>query len=504
MMANERSKRLRLNTASSLMLQLITAISGMILPKAILSAFGSEVNGLVSSITQFLGYIALMEAGFGGVARAALYKPLARGSNDEISAVLTESRIFFRRIAIILVAYVLLLAVVFPYLSSFSSFSREYVSSMVIILGIGSFVQYYFSVTYQLLLQADQRGYVANNVQCVSLILNVLAVISMIFAGFNIHMVKLVTAAVFIIKPLFFSYYINKNYKLNFKIKSKNNLKQKWDGMVHHLAFFIHQNTDITILTLFTNLKEVSVYSIYSAVTIGVRSIVSSVCSGAEAAIGNIQAEEDEDGLNSFVKRYELAMFFIGTIVFSVTLSMLPSFADVYTGKINDVNYYRKVFAIFLVLAEYMYAIRQPYGNVINSKGHFRETKISAITETLINLIVSILLVQRLGITGVAIGTFAAMSYRTIYNVWYLKKHIMHRSVIYFIKNLLLSIPNFICVYILYSFMEEYALKGLVNWFACAIIVTAFSLVLQSVIVFLTNKEIMIIVKRYIDKFREK
>ena len=41
-------------------------------------AYGSDVNGLVSSITQFLGYIALVEGGVGGVIRAALYKPLAK------------------------------------------------------------------------------------------------------------------------------------------------------------------------------------------------------------------------------------------------------------------------------------------------------------------------------------------------------------------------------------------------------------------------------------------
>ena len=50
-----------LNAGSSLGLQIITIITGFIIPRLILSTFGSEVNGLVSSLNQFLGYISILE-----------------------------------------------------------------------------------------------------------------------------------------------------------------------------------------------------------------------------------------------------------------------------------------------------------------------------------------------------------------------------------------------------------------------------------------------------------
>ena len=61
-----------LNVASTITLQIITLLSGFLVPKFILDAFGSQINGLVSSITQFLGYISLVEGGVGAVILANL------------------------------------------------------------------------------------------------------------------------------------------------------------------------------------------------------------------------------------------------------------------------------------------------------------------------------------------------------------------------------------------------------------------------------------------------
>ena len=61
-----------LNIISTFVLQATTMLAGFIVPKLILDVFGSDVNGLVSSITQFLSYIALVEGGITGVIMAKL------------------------------------------------------------------------------------------------------------------------------------------------------------------------------------------------------------------------------------------------------------------------------------------------------------------------------------------------------------------------------------------------------------------------------------------------
>ena len=83
-----------LNVAASLFMQIASVISALIVPRLILETFGSSTNGLVSSISQFLNYITLVEGGITGVISANLYKPLVDGDNKKLSSVLTTARSF--------------------------------------------------------------------------------------------------------------------------------------------------------------------------------------------------------------------------------------------------------------------------------------------------------------------------------------------------------------------------------------------------------------------------
>ncbi len=67
-----------LNMMSALLLQICSIIGGFIVPHIIINYFGSNVNGLVSSLNQFLSYISLLEGGITSVVMANLYKPLSQ------------------------------------------------------------------------------------------------------------------------------------------------------------------------------------------------------------------------------------------------------------------------------------------------------------------------------------------------------------------------------------------------------------------------------------------
>ena len=109
-----RQKRLLYNTVSSLIFQLTTIICGFILPRLILNAFGSEVNGLVNSIAQFLGVISFLELGVGAVVQSALYKPLAEKNQKDVSKIISSANKFFTRLGQILLIYVIVLVIVYP------------------------------------------------------------------------------------------------------------------------------------------------------------------------------------------------------------------------------------------------------------------------------------------------------------------------------------------------------------------------------------------------------
>ena len=141
-----RSKKALINSFSALLLELVTIICGFILPRLILSRFGSSYNGITSSITQFLSYIALLKSGIGGVTRASLYKPLHEKDTNAISAIVNATERFMQQIAKIFVVFILVFAALYSFLVS-NEFPWLFSFTLVLILGIGTFVQYYFGIT---------------------------------------------------------------------------------------------------------------------------------------------------------------------------------------------------------------------------------------------------------------------------------------------------------------------------------------------------------------------
>ena len=102
----QRKKKLFLNTAMAIVNQAVIFISGFIVPKLIILHYGSATNGLVSSITQFMAYFSLVEAGLSGAAVFALYKPLAKGDVGEVNQVVTQAKKFYSKAGLIFIVLV--------------------------------------------------------------------------------------------------------------------------------------------------------------------------------------------------------------------------------------------------------------------------------------------------------------------------------------------------------------------------------------------------------------
>ena len=264
-----KNKKMVRNTISSLVLQGTIIICGFVLPRAILQYFGSEINGLVNSITQFLTVIAFLELGLGTVVQSSLYQPLAQRDYDIQSKIYVSAQKFFYKLGQILLCYILFLIVAYPLISG-NKFSFLYTATLIIVMSISSFAQYYFGIVNSLLLMADQRGYIQYNIQTVTLILNTVCCVLMIVGGLSIHLVKLATSLLYLIRPIYLNWYVGRRYKINKKIKyDKEPIKQKWNGVAQHIATIILDGTDTIVLTAFSNLSSVSIYSVYYLVKIG-------------------------------------------------------------------------------------------------------------------------------------------------------------------------------------------------------------------------------------------
>ena len=479
-----RRKKAINNIFSTLILQIITIICGFIVPKLIINTYGSKVNGLLASITQFLAYITLLEAGFGPVIKSLLYKPIANKNKNEIEKILKSSEKIFRKISYIFIIYILVLCIVLPSLLN-NNFDRLFIISLIVIISVSTFFEYYLGMTYSVYLKANQENYVISLIQISTLVLNTIMIVILIKFNYNIQTVKLFSSIIFIIRPIFLNLYVKKKYKINLKgIESDYKINQKYDGLAQHIAYVFHTKTDILILTLFCDLKEVSIYSIYFLILNSIANVIcNSFVGGVDSTFGDMIAKEEKDKLNKFFKIYEGFYLTISTIIFICTFALIVPFVKVYTKGVTDANYIRKTFAYVMVIAIFIYVIRQLYYSLVKVAGHFKQTKKGAIIEALSNIIISLILVWKLGIVGVAIGTLVAMTFRTLEMMCYTSKYILNRKISYLLKRIILVILEFVLSIIIINIVPKIFIDSYYSW----VIYASYIFVIVSMIVLFIN-----------------
>ncbi len=445
---NSRTVNASRNIVFSLVLQLVTAISGLFLPKIMIETYGSEVNGLIASITQFLSFISLLEAGVCGVIRASLYPKLANDDMDGVSKIIKASRSFFRNITIIFLFYVVMLCIFYPILVN-NSFDAPYIVSMILILSISTLMQYYFGLTYYSLIAADQKIRIIHIIDVCAIIANFLLSYILVLLKVQVHVVKLIGCLVFAIKPLLYVLYVKKNYTLNMNIQAdKHAISGKWNGMCHNIAFFVHSNIDIALLTLFAGPVYVSVYSIYYTISNGIQKVVMSVINGSSAGIGNLLASENKKSINRFFDKFEYLQLSASTLLFTTTAIMIIPFINIYTLNIKDFNYIHPTFAYIMVCSEMIYSFRCIYSTFYSAANRYKQTQKNAIVEAVVNVIISLLLVSKLKLVGIAIGTAVGMLIRLLMDMRYTSKMIERsalKSMTRFLIHILISLS---CVFI--------------------------------------------------------
>lgn len=451
-----RKKNFFRNSYSGIIKQLVTIVCGFIMTKAILICYGSTINGLVGSITQFLGFIGFLELGIGSVIQSNLYKPLADKNDIEISKIIKASKHFFNTICSSFLIYIVILCFVFPrYINT--DYDFLFSVSLIIIISLSSLAQYFWGITYQLLLNADQKSYIQTNIQWLTLLLNTILCIVLMKQGVSIHIVKLVTSIVYIVRPLVLVGYTHRYYKIDkYVLYPRDIIKQKWNGLTQHIAAVICDNSDIAVLTVMSSLNNVSIYMVYYSVVHGVTQIIMTAVNGLEAMWGNMIALEEWETLNKSFDAIEWILHTVVTIIFTITSILVTPFIMVYTKGITDANYYQPEFGVLLVCAYATQCLRVPYFRIIKAAGHYKETQNGAIISAVLNVLISIFLVLKFGLIGVAIGTVIALAYHTLYFAFYLKNHILNREFSCFLKNI---VVDAVIMFISFSFSNLFVLN---------------------------------------------
>jgi O-antigen/teichoic acid export membrane protein len=480
-------------------------ISAFLLPRLVLTNFGSSVNGATQTINQFIGVISLLSSGVGAVTMAALYKPLAENDIIGLSAIANATQMFLKKVSKIFVLSLIILASIFP-IFLIEEFDYLFSFTLVIILGIGTFSNYYFGLTYKTILNADQKQYINIIIQMLTLVFHTISSVILINCGYSILLVKLVSALIFSLNPILVYIYVHKKYKIDKTVTPNfEAIKQRWDAFVHQITNLINNNTDLIILLIFTNAREASVFSVYYLVYNGVLTLIASIITGVQSAFGNMLAKNELFLVKRSLQTFEFILHSLSIVVFVSMAKLLIPFVELYTIGITDIDYTRPLFAYIISMTGFLVAIRVPYQVLSRAAGHYRETRKGAIIEAILNIVISLSLVIPLGIVGLAIGTLVATLYRSLDFGIYISKNIVHRKLSHLTKRMIISLINCIMIILIILILDFSNYNNWYNWIINAIIITVIGTVTTVIFSVIFYKEDFIMALNIIKNlFRKK
>ena len=440
------SQKIKNNLIMGILGQLTAVVLGILVPKLVLTNYGSEVNGLLTSVTNIYAYVAIVEAGVAAASCQALYKPIAEKNTDRANEILSATNQYYCKSGLIYFALILVLSAVYPVLVHSEI---PYMTIVLVILfnGIGNVINYFFHGKYMILLKADGKNYIRTGLETLTNAAKQIAKIVLIAMGHDVVLVQFAAMLTSFLQMIYITLYIRKHYSwIDLKVKpDKGSIAQSKNVFLHEINYLITSNVDTVLLTVFSTLQTVSVYSLYNLLFSMINRVLRTVRESLEFKIAHLFHTNKHEFLQIFriFETYYLAMAFSA---FTITLYFITPFIKLYTAGVSDAQYVDAYIPILFVIVNLLACGRYPMDAMVHISGHFQQTQKSAVCESCINLATSIILVRFYGIYGALMGTIISSLYRAAYLLWYVNKNILNSSTLTTLRTWGIALITFVLI----------------------------------------------------------
>ncbi len=495
-----KSKRILMNIVITILLQMVVFLSGFIIKNLVVVTYGSVVNGMFGSIDQIITSLSVLEAGIGSATVVSLYRPLVEKDHDGINRIMNTANFYYKRTGLLYSLVLFVISFIYPRLIA-DQFDVLTMQLLIFIMAAATLLDYFFYAKYRIMLEADQRNYVLSSVQILTTLLSTLLTIGLIFLRWNFVLIKVVVGLMAVLKLVLVLSYVRRTYpfvKIRYSKRELVKLHQRGATFVHQICGIIVNNTDLLIITMALpkdSLKEASVYGIYYMIAAALLTVIHTITTVFTAGFGHLLVTATKERIKAVFQEFELLSFIVVFVVYSCLAILYLPFIGIYTKNFTDAIYYRPQFAYLFVGIGLMQTIRIPGVTVIAAAGHFKETMWRAVVEFSLNLIVSLLLVQWLGVIGVLIGTLLSFLYRStdiiIYNAKKLIPGTLGLTVWRIVKNTMAAV---LFVGIMLYFRP--AITGYGQWILYAISVGAAAVAVFGAINLATDPSAQMVLKR--------
>lgn len=503
-----RTNKFLINVFSLAVLQIISILSGFIIPRILINTYGSEINGFVISISQFISYFILVESGLSAAAVYSLYKPLASKDDVAVNGIISAVKKSYTKIALYFIVLVTIFSIAFPVFVKSEVLLYSEMLFIIILIGFNGVIDFITLSKYKVLLTADQKTYVISFANIIYYIL--IIIITWYLASLSVSIMQLrfwLLFAVLSRSSILHIYTKIKYRNLNFKAPPNHNaLKEKKHALYLEILGAVNKGAPIVLLTIILNdLKIISVYAVYNMVILGVSGLLGIIITGLPASFGELIVKSEHLAFKTAYRDFEFIYHNVLIVIYTILgLSLMP-FINLYTNSFVDTIYYLPVVGYLFVLNGLTQNIKNPQGMLVIAAGKYRETKIQTTIQGALLIIIAVVLIPKYGIIGVLIANIVSNVYRTVDLLLFVPDKIVGNTPKYGITKTIVS-TVLIIVYILLGSLIKVNITNYSGWLIYSIVIATVVTILQIIISIVfepkASKSILYRIKQILSKKR--
>lgn len=469
-----KTKATILTMVAALANSVVVTVFNLIYSNYLLQIYGSEINGLISTLSQFVSLFLIIEGGFMTAAVVATYKPIVDKDYVRLNNILYTCKRIYLKIGMLITVcslvggavYIHFIESPFPY---WKTFSLLLISAVTTSGSIGILSK------YNVVLQGENKEYVLTIFSLVSKTVTWALSMILILSNASIIIVYAMNILNVVINIVLACGYEKKNYPFVDYDAGKYEtgiISGTKDVMYQKIAGTVFTSTDLIVTSVFISLSAASVYNLYFQVFKSIFTLLASVVQAPFNSFGQLVNSGDSgDEINNYFEIYQHFVLLVSTVLMVITAQLIIPFIEIYTINITDYSYTYPILAVLFYSQMFAQINNRPYGTILNVTGNFKMQNRQCAIAAVVNLIVSIAFIRWIGIHSIVLGSFVGTMIIFVMNMYQMHKNVLKgdwkRETFNISCNYLLGV---ICVFSFYRM--NIVTANYVQWVVVACVTT--------------------------------
>ncbi|GIN92572.1 oligosaccharide transporter [Siminovitchia terrae] len=450
------------NLSFALVGQFLSIIISVIARIVFVRTLSTEYLGLDGLFTNVISILSLVELGIGPALVYSLYKPIAEKDIELIKSLMK----LYQKAYLIIGSLILLFGItVTPFIQFFIKDIPDipYLHFIFLLFVCNAAITYFYSYKRSLII-ADQRKYIDSTYRYSSFILlNIFQCIVLIMWK-NFILFVICQLIFTLIENILVSRAANKLYpflkhknvaKLN-RFVLKGIYKNVKAMAMHRIGTVIVLSTDNILISSYVGLVAVGLYSNYRLILAALNIVLIQFFEALKSSVGNFGVTESQKKTEKvFRKIFFMNFWLYGFAAVGLLCTMNP-LIEIWLGK-------KFIFSmdivLLIVIHFFLGGMRQAPLTFRDALGLYWYDRYKPIAESIINLVVSIILLKMMGISGIFLGTIFSL----ITTCFWVEPYVLYKY------GFNLSSKSYFITYIKYT--SATVLAGLISYGACNMLI---------------------------------